>query len=117
MKEETKIRKREKIELLSDIQRKSREIKRELQKCGYNVEIISSDKSTSKELTYFEIYNYETYVIREKSNRIFCSCDRNLSFPELKRFSALVNKYKRKYGLKNLHEHTKEIVYEIRKGE
>ena len=117
MKEETKIRKREKIELLSDIQRESREIKRELQKCGYNVEIISSDKSTSKELTYFEIYNYETYVIREKSNCIFGLKDRDISFPELKKFSMLVNRYKRKYGLKNLHDHTKEIVYEIRKGE
>lgn len=110
MKEETKNRKQNKIQVLRELKKEARFNIWLLREMGYSVVIESiSDGKSYKEMEWSEIYSYENFWIHENNKCVL----RGGSFAELRRFTQLVKRYKHNYGVKNLHNYTNEIISKV----
>lgn len=110
MTEETRKRKRNKIDTLTELKTEARFNIWQLGKWGYSVEKeASADDIGSAELEWSDIYSFESFRIFEKGKCIFKGC----GYVELRNFTKLVKRYKHSHGVKNLHIYTDEILAQI----
>lgn len=110
MTEETRKRKRNKIDTLTELKTEARFNIWQLGKWGYSVEKeASADDIGSEELEWSDIYSFESFRIFEKGKCIFKGC----GYVELRNFTKLVKRYKHSHGVKNLHTYTDEILAQI----
>lgn len=105
MTENTRKRKLNKKELLAKLKKESRFNIWLLGRWGYSVEIVPSDHSTNQELDWTDIYRYESFRIIQKGNCILTG-----SYIQLRNFTRLVKRYRHRYGAKNIHLYTDELL-------
>lgn len=108
MTENTKKRKLNKKELLAKLQKESRFNIWLLGRWGYSVEIVPSSYATNQELDWTQIYRYESFRIIQKGN-----CILTASYLQLRNFSRLVKRYRHRYGAKNIHSYTDELLAQL----
>lgn len=108
MQDETKKRKNSKAELLSDLQREARQNIFTLKKLRFTVYIEDNRPLDYKfrELTYGELYHFETFHVYSGDNLILC----DISFFTLKRFTRVAKRVRRQYGVQKLHEHIIDLL-------
>ena len=108
MTENTRKRKLNKKELLAKLQKESRFYIWLLRRWGYSVEIVPSVHDSNQELDWTDIYRYETFRIIQKGN-----CILTASYLQLRNFSRLVKRYRHRYGAKNIHSYTDELLAQL----
>lgn len=108
MTENTRKRKLNKKELLAKLKKESRFYIWLLGKWGYSVEIVPSIYDNNRELDWTEIYLYESFRIIQKGKCILIA-----SYIQLRNFTRLVKRYRHRYGAKNIHSYTDELLAQL----
>ena len=108
MTENTRRRKRNKKELLAKLQKESRFDIWLLGKWGYTIEIVPSVHDGNQELDWTKIYLFESFRIVQKGK-----CVLTASYIQLRNFTRLVKRYRHKYGVKNIHLYTEELLAQL----
>ena len=109
-------RKAEHYAILQNYKIKAREYAWLLKKDGYIIEFFNRHKikSNRAKLDYYIINSFEIIRIYECHDGIWETIIKDLDYKKFFRFFALVQRYKRSYGKKKLHEYTGEIIRELR---
>ena len=111
MREETIKRRKQKQELLRNLKFKAAKDLYQLRRLRFTVESVDTLPLNYKwrELTYDEIYSAESFWIWSG-----CKCIlRNCSFFALTKFTKVAKQFRRKYGVKKLHDHMDELAGEF----
>lgn len=109
-------RKAEHYSMLQNYKEKAREYAWQLKKDGYIVEFFNRYpiKSNRAKLNYAQINSFEKIRVYECNDGIWETIINDMVYKKFFRFYAMVQRYKHEYGKKRLHEHTGEILKELK---
>lgn len=113
MKESTRVLRQYKMERLHQLKTNARKQAWKLEKDGYIVEFFERYKRIKDQLYGLNIYDNEKIAIYELHGNIWEKIINDIDYGLLTHFYKIVNKYKKEYGKKKLHEHTLEIIEEL----
>lgn len=114
MKEETKQIKIKREDELSKLKTRARKQAWLLKKDGFAVDFFDRYKRCWAQLDQSQIENYEIIQIHEFDGQKWNVIVKDISYKSFSHFYSLIQKYKRKYGKKNLHKHMQTIIETIR---
>lgn len=104
-------RKKENFAKLRDYRTKSREYAWQLKKDGYIVDFFDRYRKCDRK-KIIEIF--ERIYVYEFNGKEWTTIIDDITYRDFYRFYTLVQRYKHKYGKKKLHEHTSEILKELK---
>ena len=114
MKEETKQIKIKSEDELRKLKTRARKQAWLLKKDGFAVDFYNRYKRCWAQLDQSQIKDYERINIYEFDGQKWNVIIKDISYKSFSHFYSLVQKYKRKYGKKNLHKYTRNIIKSIR---
>lgn len=109
-------RKAEHYAILRNYKIRAREYAWQLKKDGYIVEFFDRypKKSNRAKLHFWQLEDFEKIRVYECNDERCPTIIDDMAYKKFFRFYALVQRYKHKYGKKKLHEHTSEILKELK---
>lgn len=109
-------RKEEHFAILRNYKIKAREFAWQLNKDGYIVEFFNRypKKSNRAKLHFWQLEDFEIIRVYECINKRCKTIIDDTAYKKFFRFYAMVQRYKHEYGKKKLHEHTGEILKELK---